>query len=69
MPAIVGVCGLRDVSDGQRFGRGHPVSQGEERYSNRACAKKSGHYYLPYVKQSIWLVAKADTARDLMGRC
>ena len=69
MPAIVGIRGLGDVRDGQWVGRGQPMTQAHQRDSYRAGRKKSGHYYPPYVKQSIWLVAKADTAGDLMGRC
>ena len=43
MPAIVGICGLGDIRDGQRFGRGHPVRKAEERNGGRAGPMKSEH--------------------------
>jgi hypothetical protein len=63
MPAIVGVCGLSDVRDGQRFGRGHPVSQGEEGYSNRADAKKSDHAPILWVAAEWFLSLNPLSAR------
>ena len=69
MPAVVGVCGLGDVGNGQRVGRGHPVTQAEKRDSNRAGTKKLDHEHPPYAKQSTWLVTTAATGRDPRGLC
>lgn len=69
MPAIVGIRGLGDVRNGQWVGRGHATAQAKKRYSNRARTKNFDHEHPVYVKQSIWLVAKPVTARDLMGQC
>ena len=41
MPAVVGVRGLGDVGDGQRIGRGHASTQGQQKGdSNRASTQE-----------------------------